>query len=210
MLPRSLLGIGCLLLAASAASAGVICYVTVDTSSLAGTNGAIDFNFNPGPLVTQPVSVDIVNYSSDGTPGTASTIGDVSGVLPLTVTIRNTNPLNDYFTDFVFGDTLSFQLNFYGPAVDSRDGVSTSGSAFAFGLFSDAAGTLPALTTDSLNGYALTVDLNPDGSATLTNYSNQTTADLVTPEPAALSLAGVPLILLAAWRNRRARIGRGR
>ena len=210
MLRKSLLSIGCLLLAASAASAGVICYVTVDTSSLAGTNGAIDFNFNPGPLITQAASVDIVNFSSDGTPGTASTIGDVTGVLPSTITINNTNALNDYFTDFLFGNTLSFRVDFYGPAVDSPDGVSTSGSSFAFSMFSDAAGTVPALTTDSLNGYALTVDLNPDGTTALTKYSNETTADLVTPEPATLPLAGATLILFATWWNRRARIGRRR
>jgi hypothetical protein len=210
MLRKSLLGIGCLLLAASAASAGVICYVTVDTSSLASTNGAIDFNFDPGPLVTQAASVDIVGFSSDGTPGTASTIGDVTGVLPSTVTINNTNALNDYFTDFSFGNTLSFRVDFYGPAVDSPDGVSTSGSSFAFSMFSDAAGTVPVLTTDSLNGYALTVDLNPDGTTALTKYSNETTADLVTPEPFTLPLVGAPLILLATWWNRRARIGRRR
>jgi hypothetical protein len=210
MLRKSWLGIGYFLFAAATASAGPFYLVNVDTSSLAGTHGAIDFNFVQGGMFTQAASVDIVNFSSDGTQGTPSTIGDVSGTLPSTVTIDNTAGLNDYFTDFLFGNTLSFRLVFYGPAVDTPDGFATSGSSFAFSLFSDAAGTAPALTNDSVNGYAFTTDVNLDGSTTLTNYSNETTADLVTPEPFTLPLVGAPLILLATWWNRRTRIGRRR
>jgi hypothetical protein len=40
-----------LFFAASVAKAGPIVYdVTVDTSSIAGTMGSLDFQFNPGPL----------------------------------------------------------------------------------------------------------------------------------------------------------------
>ena len=42
---------------ASPASAAPVTYdVSVDTSSISGTAGSLDFNFNPGPLVTQPAS----------------------------------------------------------------------------------------------------------------------------------------------------------
>ena len=48
-------------------------------------------------------------------------------------------------------------------ALSTPDGVSTSGSAFAFSMFSDPAGTIPALTTDTTDGFALTVGVNLDG-----------------------------------------------
>jgi hypothetical protein len=46
------------LAAASLASAGPITYdVTINTSSISGTDGSLDFNFNPGLLVTQSASL---------------------------------------------------------------------------------------------------------------------------------------------------------
>jgi len=43
------------------AAAGLVS-VTVDTSSIAGTMGSLDFNFNPGPFVTQTASAQILNF----------------------------------------------------------------------------------------------------------------------------------------------------
>src|SRR5690349_1691025 len=84
---------------ASVASADEITYnVLVNTSSIAGTAGSLDFNFNPGPLVTQAASVQILNFSTDGSlNGTASKIGDVSGGLPAAMTFDNGTAFNDYF-----------------------------------------------------------------------------------------------------------------
>jgi hypothetical protein len=75
------------------------------------------------------------------------------------VTFDNGTQFNDYFEDFTFGSTLSFEASLYGPALSSPDGISTSGSAFAFSMFSDAAGTIPALTTDPSDGWATTIDV---------------------------------------------------
>jgi hypothetical protein len=51
---------------ASMASAAPVTYdVSVDTSSISGTAGSLDFNFNPGPLVTQSASLQILNFTSD-------------------------------------------------------------------------------------------------------------------------------------------------
>ena len=55
--------------------------------------------------------------------------------------------------------------------------LSTSGSAFAFSMFSDAAGTIPALTTDAINGFAVTVDVNLDGTTTVANSSPETVSN---------------------------------
>jgi PEP-CTERM motif len=106
-----------------------------------------------------------------------------------------------YFEGFTYGSTLSFQVSLFGPALSSPDGKSTSGSTFAFSMFSDAAGTMPVLTSDTVNGFAFTVDVNLDGSTTVTNSSAQTTVVPATgpppvPEPGSLALLGTAIALL--------------
>jgi hypothetical protein len=118
---------------ASMASAAPITYdVTVDSSSIYGTAGSLDFEFNPGPLMTQAASAQILNLTSDGTlAGSPVLTRDVAGALPGTVTFDNGTGFNNYFEGFTYGSALSFQVSLYGPALTSPDGVSTSGSTFA-------------------------------------------------------------------------------
>ncbi|HLK66776.1 MAG TPA: NF038129 family PEP-CTERM protein [Bryobacteraceae bacterium] len=186
------------LLVGSSASAGPITYdVTVDTSSILSTAGSLDFNFNPGPLVSQAASLQILGFSSDGTlAGSPAFTGDVSGALPATLTFDNGTGFNDYFDGFTFGSTLSLQVSLYGPALSSPDGTSTSGSTFAFSMFSDAAGTVPALTSDTMNGFAFTADVNLDGTTTVANFSSQTSVAPETgavPEPDGILLLGTAI-----------------
>jgi hypothetical protein len=197
---------------AGLASAGPATWdVTVNTSSILGTAGSLDFNFNPGPLQTQAASLQILNFTSDGTLAEACPCGtgDVSGQLPSTLTFDNGTGLNDYFDDFTFGSTLSFQVNLYGPALSSPDGISTSGSTFAFSMFSDSGGTVPALTTDTMDGFAFTLDVNLDGTTTLNNFSSEASVSQVsagTPEPNTMILIGSAIPLLGLWNRRRASI----
>lgn len=190
------------LLCAPVAFADAVDYsVTIDTSSINGTAGSLDFQFNPGPLVTQAADLQILNFASDGTlVNCASNVqgfcntGDVSGTLPATLTFDNGAGFNDYFTGFTFGNTLTFDVSLYGPALTSPDGISTSGSTFSFSMFSDAGGTIPALTTDSTSGFAFTADVNLDGTTTIGNLSTETGITPVTssvPEPSM-----TPILLL--------------
>jgi len=206
------MGKGALLLIASflcftsIASAAPITYdVTVDSSSISGTAGSFDFNFNPGPLVTQSASLQILNFTSNGAlAGNPSLTGDVAGALPGTLTFNNGAAFNDYFEGFTYGSTLSFQVSLFGPALSSPDGVSTSGSTFAFSMFSDPAGTIPALTTDTIDGFAFTVDVNLDGTTTVTNFSAQTTVvPVAVPEPGTLPLMAGGIGLWLAFRFQR-------
>jgi hypothetical protein len=124
--------------------------------------------------------------------------------LPGTLTFDNGTAFNDYFEGFTFGSTLSFQVKLYGPALIAPDGVSTSGSAFAFSMFSDPAGTMPVLTSDTTDGFAFTVDVNLDGSTTVNNFSAQTSfPPTSTPEPGSLALVGIAM--LAAFGSSRLR-----
>jgi hypothetical protein len=191
----------------SIASAAPITYdVTVDTLSVSGTAGALDFEFNPGPLVSQAASLQILNFTSDGAlANNPSPTGNVTGTLPGTLTFANATAFNDYFTGFNYGSSLSFEARLDGPALSSPDGTSPSGTTFAFSMFSDAAGTVPALTTNSTAGFAFTVDVNLDGTTTVTNYSVQTSVVPANapaiPEPGTLSLVCVGICVWLALRS---------
>ena len=104
-------------LASVASSASPATYdVTVNTSAISGSAGSLDFQFNPGPLVTQPASLQILNFTSNGTlSGSPTLTGDVSGALPSTLTFDNGTGFNDYFQGFTFGKTLVFKVTFSGP-----------------------------------------------------------------------------------------------
>jgi hypothetical protein len=69
MCRHKLLSLTLLLCGISAvASAGPIAYaVTVNTSSITGTAGSLDFSFNPGPLLSQAASLQILGFASNGT-----------------------------------------------------------------------------------------------------------------------------------------------
>lgn len=191
---------------AGQAAADVSYSVSVNTGSLSGTSGSLDFNFNPGPLISQLASADIQNFSDDGSlSGSPILTGDVSGTLPSTVAFDNAGAFNDYFEGFTFGNTLMFDVHLYGPAVNSPDGVSTSGSSFGFSMFSDSAGTIPALTIDA-DGFAFTVAVNLNGTTTVTDFSSQTSVEpAISPVPEKSSLApvGTAIALLAVFRLRR-------
>ncbi len=211
-----------LLFTASVASADIIYDVTVDTSSISGTSGSLDFNFNPGPLVTEEASLQILDFSSNGTlEDCASNVqgycntGDVTGTLPSTLTFDNGvdsgSGFNDYFTGFTYGATLSFVVDLSGPAITSPNpAMYTSGSTFAFSMFSDAAGMTPALTNDLVDGFAATIDVDPDGSTTVNNFSSETTVSPVTvpssavPEPSGLPLLAMFILGVVYLRHRRA------
>jgi hypothetical protein len=114
------------------------------------------------------------------------------------LTFDNGTQLNDYFEDFTIVSTLSFQVSLYGLALSSPDGVSTSGSDFAISMFSDPPGTIPTLTTDTVDGFAGTINVNLDGTTTVTDPSIQTiiASSTVIPEPSSLLLLATGFFVL--------------
>lgn len=204
MRSRSVCLLALFLFLASAASASEIWYlVGVDTSSIFGDPGSIEFQFNPG-AASQAAFLDISNFVFDGSPsGSPDVHGDVTGTLPPDLTFVNDNAWNDYFqTVSTFGYTISFLLHLYGPALVAPDHTSTSGSTFAFSVL-DTLGEFPLLPASG-DGYNFTVDVDLAGNTTVTNYSTETTdISRWTPEPASFLLVGAPLLVFAARRLRR-------
>lgn len=148
--------------------------VTVDTSSAALQNGYIEFQFNNGPLTTQPANADVANFMTDGVlipPGTNT--NDSSGMLPGTVTLGNSTSFDDYIQEMTFGSTvtgskITFDLDFYGPAISNPNGDGGGEFILDF-LNSDQSGYL--FTADSQNDVpVLTVTINGDGTTTAQTY----------------------------------------
>jgi hypothetical protein len=191
------------------ALAGSVSYnVSVDTSTLSGQSGFVDFQFNPGPgalAATAALSVFATDGSLQGSP---QLTGAVAGTLPGPVTLTNSTQFNDYFEGITFGTTITYDLTLSG---DGVGGSAPSGSALGMSLF-DSTGTNPLLTTDP-NGTVVTVNVNPDGSTSPETFPQSpndstpaATVSLVTsvPEPSTLVLSSLPLGW-AVWRRLRRR-----
>ena len=197
-----ILAILCLCFVGVASADSATYLISVNTSSIAGTSGSLDFQFNPGAM-SQAADAQVLGFTSNGSLGAPSTTGDASGTLPGTVSLDNGTAFNDYSAGFTYGSTLTFDVNLSGPALTSPNGTSSSGSSFAFSMFSDGSGTMPTLTSDTTDGFAVTIDVNLDGTTTLKNFSNETSAGLLattTPEPGTLLLMAAGLAGIVALR----------
>ena len=186
---------------ANAALASQILEVSVDTSTISGTTGSIDFQFNPGSLGYQAATVQIANLAGGTYGGTQQDFGGATGgPYPNAISLTNSAADNEDFETFTFGNKLFFSLLFSGPAVDSPNGTSSSTSEFAFSMFSDANGFDPVLTSDP-NGVAALVTVNLNG--TLATDAVSTKAAFV-PEPGTFGLVAGAFAALA-WIRRKAR-----
>jgi len=209
---KTLAGFLIAIFASAALEAAPISYsVLVNTSSIAGVSGNIDYQFNPGAFTSDPAFVTISMFSSDGTLAGAPVLtGDVAGALPASVTIHNTFGFNDYSDGFTFGSVLSFRVRFDGTALTSPSPSATSGSTFAFSLF-NADFSSALLSTDTVNGALVQGDVNLDGTVTITNFGvgHTTTVSPVpdgpptVPEPATLLLVAGGFVAAVARRGRR-------
>ena len=175
--------------------------VAIDTSTLAGTTGSLDFNFEPGPFGSSQATVQIRRFAGDGSPsGNPTLSGDAGGSLLGNLQFTNGTGYNDYFQAYTFDSLLSFDIMLDGPAIGSAN-PGSSGSTFAFSIFSDTDGTMPALTSNTVDGYAITVDINADGSTTLRNYTQSPIN--VTPELPTGTLVATATIVAAVFRRKR-------
>jgi hypothetical protein len=203
-----------LLLAAAAGSAraGSVTYnVSVNTSSLDGSSGYIDSQFNPGGSGALPATAAVSGFVTDGSLQSAAPLnsisGSVSGMLPATLTFSNNTIFNDYFEGLSFGNTINFALTLSGPAVGNSGAV---GSSFAFSLY-DGTGSTPLLTTDP-NGSVLTINVNADGTTSVETFpqspsdntpvATATPVSTTVPEPSTRLVSVTALAVGFAFRRR--------
>jgi hypothetical protein len=186
------------LVAGPAARADNIWNIAVNTSSISGTTGYLEFQFDPGLDAVAFATTSVEGFSSDGvldlSPGALETFGDVNGNLPGTVTLTNETYENYYSPGFTYGTFIDFTVDL------SLLGLGTPFSGSTFGFFMYDSGLNPLLANGSSpGGEAFDLDLNPDYSTSVINYSAQT--QITTPEPNTLLLLFVPA--LALLRRRR-------
>jgi hypothetical protein len=201
LMKLKLLVFALVMLAASSAFASLSYDLSFNTTRLLDQNGYLYFQFNPIGSA-QDATATIKNFTYNGTLlSVGSTAGDgstVTGTLPGSVIIANTNGINDYNHGITFGSLLSFTVVLDGPAVTAPN-YGTDGSLFSLAVFQDELGANPLFTP---TGTMLTIDLNPDGTAralTATSEMNVTSA----PIPAAAWLFGSGLMGLVGLRRRK-------
>lgn len=187
-----------LLAAAAAAHAGTIDLITLNTSSLSGTTGSIDFQFNPG-LAALGATADITGFTgATYISGSQQQTGGASGgPVPAAIVLSNTQADNEDFEDVTFGTSLSFDVSFSGPAVTSPNGAAGDLSTFAFSVFSNLAGTVPAsgVKADPSTGNVADITLSPEGVLEPNVISANAQVAAATPEPGSawLLFGGVAL-----------------
>jgi hypothetical protein len=185
-------------------------HVDVNTATLNGQAGNLDFQFNPGGSSAEAATATITHFLATGgsLAPTITLTGNATGLLPGTLTLGNSTAYNDAFQGITFGSKFSFDLTLSGAALDQPGG--TFGSSFALSLY-DAAGTTPLLTTDA-SGSVLTVNLSTSGltaaqtfpqSATNSTPAAQASSVSTVPEPSSLLLlaSALPAATIAARRR---------
>ncbi len=153
----------------NAQAATIDFHVDVDTSAVRGTDGFLDFQFNPDGATSQDAVATLSNFVFTGGGSLAATsdpMGGGSGVLPATLTISNVSGVNDVFQGLTYGEGFGFDLSLSGPAVDAPVG-SGPGSSFLVSLFDDA--VFPLLTVDPFET-VLTLVLDSSGGTRIQTF----------------------------------------
>ncbi|NYF50195.1 NF038129 family PEP-CTERM protein [Tunturiibacter gelidoferens] len=170
--------------------------ISIDTSTLPSGDQFeyfLDLQFNPGQLPgTQLAYADAsvptccINYGF-------SLTGDVSdgfGGGPTDISFDNQTPYNDAFGSIYLpsaGVPITFTVGLSGPAVDSPNGTSLSGSTFAISLFDD---NMAPILTANPDGFLGLLNLNTNGTVTTQTFLDATggpsaiTITDLTPPPA--------------------------
>ncbi len=196
---------GLLLMAAASGLAGPIYQVTLDTTGVTGTTGAIYLQFNGG-LNPDPASLSITDFVIAGAgtlldpPPPVFTTGVTGRLDAPPLVIPNSEANNDYLHYLTFGDSIAFLMTFNLPPVFLGD----SGSTFGVGL-TGADGYSPILTPDE-SGFMGQIAYDYQGVFSPPMILSPQASIILIPEPGSwrLAVAGLCLMVFAGRRQRRA------
>jgi hypothetical protein len=177
--------------------ADLIYNLNIDTSTIAGTSGYLDLQFNPTGG-TGVLTAAVTSLTGDASVGSFMTSGNVQGTaFPLVFTADNSviGQINDAYASATFGNSLGFTVD-----ISTPDNISTA--SFQVTLYDQDYNVL--LSPDPSNPFApsvaeLNLAANPSGSApTVTtivtpNDGTLTPAQAAVPEPGAAILAAEAL-----------------
>lgn len=195
------LGLSATLLLAGGAQASLITYeIDVNTTSLSGEAGYLDFQFNAGNTPFDPASATITNFTTNGVvtgvSPLAPTTGDVTGSLAGTLVINNDGFPNEYTPGIIYGSFFDVFVTLDIPVV--------SGTALGDNIFTLDVQDSNFNSLLSNDVPAVEIDLNAiTGDPTVSN--NNLSGDVTvsqTPEPASLLLIASGLIALVVRRGR--------
>ena len=170
--------------------------VNIDTSSLFGTSAQLAFDVIDGG--TPANSVTISSFATDGSLGSASGTGDVSGSLAGTLVLNDTvSPLNEYLAGITLGSSLSFVFE---ATNNAPDNPSSSPDGFSFYILTALGGDITSTGDPSGTNALLVLDISGATTApTPYSGSNPSVPVVVTPVPIppglVLLLSGLPLCL---------------
>jgi hypothetical protein len=170
-------------------------HVDVNTSSVAGTSGSLEFQLNSFSA-NPPDSATLTKFVSDGSVQGAPYVfmppntGTISGGLPGIFTITETPTQGaDIGQDFNFGKDLQFNVTLSGPG---------SFNLFLWDQPGGNGNNLLSSTDPTAAGAALVLSVDQSGRVSILEGPGVTAIQLV-PEPSSLALFGV---VTAGWIGR--------
>jgi hypothetical protein len=161
--------------------------VTVGTSLLSGTSAQLAFDFIDGGPPSNAITLS--NFATNGTLGSNSPTGGVSGTLPGIVTLTDSSFFNEYLTNMTLGTNFSFLID----ATTNGPDPSSIPDAFSLFLFNPVTG-LPLFATNDPTGSNALLTLNIDGSSqgALSTYIAPSGEAVVTATPVSTSAVPEP------------------
>jgi len=167
--------------------------VSVATTALFGTSAQLVFDLIDGG--TPANSVTISSFATDGTLGSSSRVGDVSGTLPNTLILNDTvSPINSYLSAITLGNALSFVFETTNNAPDDPN---SSPDGFAFYIFNALGEDITTTADPSGLNALLVLDITGESDEPVP-YSGSSPSVPVTITPTAVPIPASSILFLSS------------